>query len=309
MEKTNLLTLVIGLTVGIILTGSLLMPVLADTTTTENTFTNTGYFRYTEIDDTETYSYTFDEATFNKITVNGEDMTIWQPNNGLYNLSLVMIPDIGIIRYNASQSAYTSSQVVGIGTLSLANGYTVTFDNGTYTITNASNSSITGTYTKAYAPIPDGEYILKKSNDKAYLSDGSTIIGDSDFIAMGVTNVTAWNNGFQIVGTLSDYDVTVYNPSDNTFVISDVTDDKAAVANYNNLYTLSKIMFNITDSEDDTVDVDATYSYFLVPYQVNAELAQHLNAGEIALLNALPVLIIIGLVMVAVGAIALRRND
>ena len=42
---------------------------------------------------------------------------------------------------------------------------------------------------------------------------------------------------------------------------------------------------------------------------MTAELANHLTPGQIALLNAIPIMVIVALLMAAVGAVALRRAD
>lgn len=303
--KTYVLMAVSVITAAVVFGACL--PVFADTTQANDTFTNEGYLRYTEIDATESYTMSWDITTPEKVTVNGDDYEIWKNGDGTRNISILMVPDHGIVRYNHASSVYVATQVIGLGTLSLGNSYTVTLNNGTYTVTDAENTSITGTFTTAYILDPDGEYILKNSSDRAYLVSGSTIIADSSFIAMGVTTVTSWNNGFQITGTLADYDVEVFNPAVNTFVISDIADDKKEVNGYNDLYTLSKITFNVTDSNDADIDVDATYSYFLVPYEVTAERSVHPEGATLTLMELLPVLIGAGLLIGVVGAVIVRR--
>lgn len=303
MKKIIMISISAALVV-IVLAG-VLMPVLDDATATQDTFINDGYARYTEIGANESYTMSWDSTTPEKVTVNGDDYEIWKNGDGNRNISILMVPDHGIVRYNHGSSAYASTQIIGLGTLAISDSYTVTLDNGTYTITNSANTSVTGTFTTAYIVDPDGEYILKNSNERAYLVSGSTIIADSSLIAMGVTTVTSWSNGFQITGTLADYDVEVFNPAVNTFVISDVADDRQTVTGYNDLYTLSKITFNVTDSNDADIDVDATYSYFLVPYEVTAERAVHFTDGQNAIFGAIPIMLIAAL-LVGIVALVIR---
>ena len=63
----------------------------------------------------------------------------------------------------------------------------------------------------------------------------------------------------------------------------------------------------MTDSSENTSNL--TYSYFIVPASVTSELTNHLSNGEIAILNALPILIIVALVVMAAGALYLKRDD
>ena len=305
MEKTNLLTLVVTLTVGIILAGSLLMPVLSDATTTERTFTNDGK-SYIKTDSNGIYTLTWDPADPENAIVNGESFTIWSPEDGTKNISIVMIPEIGILRYNHGPNAgdFISIQAVGFA-YSFTQSFTLTYENGTYTFVGA--TTVTGTSDAIYAIGPNGDFVLKNPTDAAYVNPDSEIIG------MGVTTVTFWNNGFQVSGTADDIEVYVYNLGSGTsaIVTSDVESDYTVLSKYLDLSTIKQVTFTATatPTEGDPVVKDCTYNYFLVPYNVTAELSQHLDPAEITLLNALPILIIIGLVLAGVGAIFIRNRD
>ena len=72
--RTNVLTLIITLVVGIILTGALLGPVISDATETETTFTNEGgFFPMSEIlaTDSESHVLTWDGSNRGVITIDG----------------------------------------------------------------------------------------------------------------------------------------------------------------------------------------------------------------------------------------------
>ena len=306
MEKTNLLTLVVTLTVGIILAGSLLMPVLSDATTTERTFTNDGAF-YVEADPNETYTIEYDNTVANNtITVNGTDITLDR------DYTLVALEN-AILRLDSSSHKLdwngNGSYIVNINKLSLtiASGSI----SGTYTSTGDETAWPTMTYDKIYVISPTEQSLI--------MSDYSVPVkvkGDSELFAMGrtVLNDGGVNKQFlvQIVGSIDDgVDVTIANVStgvDIGAVITDLSINYTPVQGYNDLYTLTSITFKAATAENGQV-TNVTFSAYIVPATVTAELSQHLDAGEIALLNALPILVIIGLVLAGVGAIFIRNRD
>lgn len=308
MEIKTIITVVIAGMLGALVFG-VMLPIFAETTSADTTFTNEGlpYIRATAEDN---YRLVWDPATPEKATVNEEEYIIWKTGDGTKNISLIMIPDKGIIRYNmGSNGVLNSNQVVGLGTLNATNGFTFSYSNGTYTITNESQT-ITGTSTEIYAIGNGGNYVLKNPTDRSYLVENSEIFG------MGVTNVIAWNNGFQIEGDnfqidgeIDNIEVSTFSTGTATFTITNVADDLQMVNGYNGLYTLNKATFTTTGTpaEGDPVTVNATYNYFLVPAEVTAEKTNHPNGATTALMNLLPILIGIGLVIGIAGVVLARR--
>ena len=308
--KTNLLTLVVTLTVGIILAGSLLMPVLTDATTTEKTFVNDGYYRLSETDgetviiwDTANTPYT--------ITVNGVDFdlsTMGLTANMSYTIAFA---DDFLLRY-FPLGASSNMQIWGSSYSGLGVGQSVGVV-ATFTITSSgitlekSDGSATQTASHAgkyFAINKDGDYIMKKSDKTAYVLEDSSI-----FYAGGISTVGAGGNITSIYfeGSTEEIDYTVMRSgvsvSNSNVIYTDVSD-------YIGLVNLEKVTFTTTyETGGETYTNDQTYTYFLVPYEVTAELSQHLTPAEIALLNALPFLVIIGLVLAGVGAIFLRNRD
>ena len=304
MEKTNLLTLVVTLTVGIILAGSLLMPVLSDATTTEKTFTNSGAFNlgiFTP-DDEYTMVYT---ASDGKITVNDVDVPAFDVVNKSFS---IVSTDNFLARYGYASGNYFL-QCIGKDSTNnyFADGgvtVTITISSGDLSVNwvKADTTSVTKTvsFTEMYAIVPSvDDAIMKASSDTVYIK------GDSELYASGLTNVTAWNNMFHFEGTYDD-GITISSPSLPSATYDNIKWNIEAVDGYVDLYKLTSIEFDIHNSD---TTVHATYSYFGVPEKVTAELSQHLNTGEIALLNTLPILVIIGLVMAGVGAIFVRNRD
>lgn len=308
--KTNLLTLVVTLTVGIILAGSLFMPILSDATQTEDTLKNEGYFYMDKISSSDegTYTLSWSVSNFNTLVVNGVnvDASAW-PSTGVTVATdgQDWLIRSGTANYIGLQSMGSSGGTsIGVGGSS-TKSVDVTMTAGTITIVGTGNDNTTTTKTGTYTDLwlystEPTEYVMKKANKIAYIDN------DDTYLAMGVTTVTQWNTVIQVTGDYDSFDAEIVFP---TGVTTSTTDKDIIITEntkYINLYELDKLTFTVSDGTNST---DATYSYFIVPASVTAELSQHLDAGEIALLNALPILIIIGLVMLGVGAIFIRNRD
>lgn len=302
--KTNVLTLAITLTIGVILAGSLLMPVLSDATTTEKTFTNSGVFNYGIFTPDDEYTLEYD-ASDGSIVVNGETVPAFDAMNKTYS---IVATDNFIARFGQNSGGYFC-QCIGTDTNNnnfADGGLTATFtiSSGNLSLTWIKSDSTTVTKTvsfdEMYAIVPTAdEAILKVSTDKVYIK------GDSELYASGLTTVTNWTNIFHFEGTYTD-GITISSPNLSDATYDNIKWNIEPVAGYLDLYELTSIEFDITDND---TTVHATYSYFGVPSSVTAELSQHLAPGEIAILNALPILVIVALVVMAAGALYLKRDD
>lgn len=308
MEKMNALTLIITLVVGVILTGALLGPVISDATKTHETFTNTGAF-YVELDPADEYTIEYDAAeAANKVTIN--DTTIDVPNG--YTI-LALDNSILRIQDNTLQYKGAGSYIVNIikCDLSVSNG-TVT---GSYYLRDAPTTEVSWpstTYTKAYVASPtQQDYVMTVYNTT------SKMTGDSDIFAFGQTGfVTSGSTVLYLIkieGTIDDgVTVSILDRTTgvavSTATVEDLSINKTAVAGYVDLYDLTSITFKakILDTDNWT---NVSYSAYIVPSEVTAELSDHLTPGQISLMGAIPVMVIVALLMAAVGAIAYRRAD
>jgi len=296
MEKMNALTLIITLVVGVILTGALLGPVINDATTTEHKIINTGAYNLTDNDDDYTISYDptgkfvigdkeipFDTLPADAITIaSAKDMLLRFQNWAAQSYNLWLFID--------GKSPFV------IASSSSPSAVEVTFDDGALT----TNTTIEETYTSDDSVRifnPDGKYTMTIYNQPAtVLKDTTVIVGN------GTTQVNAWTNRFYIEGTAEDIEVT---PATG-ITVSNVTVNTTEISQYKDAVKLNSITFTATDG---TNTVDATYNRVIVPIEIDAELSQHLTPGQISLVGAIPVMVIVALLMAAVGAIALRRAD
>lgn len=305
MEKMNALTLIITLVVGVILTGALLGPVISDATKTEVTYTNEGYYRMAEIGD-ESISIVWDHTEPKQITVNDEVVDLIKvPTNKVVTIA---VTDETIIRYapvtsNTLIQVYSSAGYYGAG-VNDGTDMTITIGEGTLTADNGSGTTVTKTITSGYYASNNGKWIMKTDGETAFIHKDDSVV-----VLAGNTNVGDVTIGVYANGTINDglsFETFPVDGEAHVVTYGDVTFNYTDVTGYIDLVKLSNCQFDITC--DDTT-ATATYSYFLVPYEVTAELSQHLTPGQISLVGAIPVMVIVALLMAAVGAIALRRAD
>lgn len=309
--NTKLITIALTLVVGIILAGSVLMPVLNSATEKERTFTNQGYFTYDAVNENTDLTIDFDPATPGVITI-GEKTVTMPEENGNWT---ICGSENFTVRYVKTASS-TNLQCYG------SNGYIAGDPSATTTVLHVDvdatemtferNTSTTKTYsmgTHGFVINTDGNgaLMLKYANEKAY------VLGDSEVYLCGTTFVTGsgTNDFVGVFGYGSLDDGLTMNAfygtggGQNTISFGDVTATYEAVNGFNDLYQVDKFEFPLTQN---SATVTATYSYFVVPTEVTAERTAHLTDGQIALMGAIPVLVIVALLVVAVGVVA-RRND
>ena len=143
------------------------------------------------------------------------------------------------------------------------------------------------------------------------------MLGDSHIHAFGQTAMTTGGATttalIKIDGNITDgVDISILNPTTGeeyaTATIDNLSINATAVNGYLDLYDLTSITFKakILDTDNWT---NVTYSAYIVPASVTAELAVHATQDEIELLETIPVLITVGLIMGIVGVIAARRFE
>ena len=286
--NNKLITLAITLTIGVILAASLLIPVINTATATTDTYTNDGLIhleKYTAESDDITIAWTYE--TPNAITINDETLAL--PD--VEYLSIDMGND-WFVRYTRGVSmSYLATNASIVSTVADEGSLTITLSGGTITATDGVTTK-TNTYTEYLCITSDvnASYVMKKATDSVYLK------GDSEIIAYGVTSSYA----FKIVGNVTD-GVTISQIRGTTVEIDNETVNATADDSHIGLYKFTSVTFTYGDAT-------ATYNTVVVPKEVTAEKSEHLTDGQISLLGVIPVLVIVALLVVAVGAVA-RRND
>lgn len=297
--------LMVGLTVGVLMVSGFLWPVVSDATSTETKFVNEGYLRYTSIesDSAEEITVFWDHTDPKNIVVGENTLNLSTMNNW----TSIVFGDDWAIRYVTSADAVgttiqyigpTNSAYMGASDTDTVD-LTITLSAGTMSISNGTTTQ-TAAYTTAYYPDPNGTMTMKRSNESVYMLKDSSIIE-----ANGTTNVAGVGVGVHFKGTIEDgYDFTLYRNTNSTEV-SNVVSNYEAVSGYENLVSLASITFDMTPAGENATQ--ATYSYFLVPYEVTAEKSWHLDTMQIAMIGVIGTLGAIVLIAAAAGSI--RRLD
>lgn len=280
------------------------VPVIQETTSATDTFTNDGAF-YVEVEPNDTYTIEYDNTVANNtIIVNGTEITLDR------DYTLVALEN-AILRLNSSGHKLdwngNGSYIVNINKLDLtiASG-SIT---GTYTSTGDETEWPTMTYDKIYVISPTEQSLI--------MSDYSVPVkvkGDSELFAMGRTilNDNGVNKQFlvQIVGSIDDgVNVIISNVStgiDIGAVITDLSINYTPVQGYNDLYTLTSITFKAaTEIGGQTSNV--TFSAYIVPAEVTAEKEYHPDSTLSTVINLLPLIAGVGLLMFLIGEFLYTR--
>lgn len=297
----------ISVVVAVVLFATMLVPIIGEATTTERTFDNRtdALWQVDALDSDSVYTFEWDHTTPTIATVNGETVN-------LANGTLICATDSFLIRYGLDGTGYYLQSVPG-STFNLIvysagtnqGDVTIEISSGTITATivKGTTTTSTATFNEGWGIVADGAYVMKAPTQKAYVLDDSTVF------ALGLTTINGvWQNMFEIQGTVENVDVTQVYPDPATYTISDVVIHSVELNTYVELNQIESITFVATNIEDDSIVYNATYNYFIVPATVTAELSQHLNDTEGALVGIIPLLVIVGLV-IGVVAILGRRAE
>lgn len=310
ISSSKLTQAVVGIIVAVMILGIVLVPVLSQATETEKTFTNTGYYRMTEIT-AETdgeWAYTWTDSEPNIIYVNDEAYNMDVPSGLSY--SIIGASDGWVSRYINTANPYIQtmySNGVGSGGVGLKS-FECTISGGTaeFSLILSDDSTATKTiaYTTCYVLDKNGSWMMKNKDESAYM------LKDSEYFAIGVTASTGFPlNVFKIEGTIDDGATvtnTIHGSGAQTFTASNVVVVSSEVSGYNDLYSLDRITFTATNGTD---TINATYSYFLVPYEVTAELSDHPTPMMITLINVIPVFVVLAIILGVCGLFYYNRNE
>lgn len=298
MEGNNMkiLGIVIAAAVSIIVLGSVLMPVFNDVSDNSETFTNDGYVKLSLIDENTTASFSWDHTNPKVIVCNGvpvdmsaipEDMQI-----------SVVGADSFVVRYENLAGNLSRLICNGVGGQMLIissgeNNATMSINNGVFSVDFGSGVR-TKTLNNGYYVNALGDYVLKFTDSPAYVSDDTLVLAGITSPSQSVS-VAVFG-----IGTIRSMEIT---PTFQTgYTIKNIVINSEAVSGYDDLHKLSAITFKIVDDAT-SEEYDATYSYFAVPVNVVVHESGTLTDGQLSLLRAIPVMIIIGILMMVVGVI------
>ena len=297
--NTKLIGISIAAVIGIIVLGSVLMPILDDATVTQDTLDNTkdALGMIDKIDaTTDTYKLEFTHGS-STVTINETDTV------DLFAGTVVCQSDRFIVRYlsNGFLQLYTSSgSWANVGDANSVDTL-IEIASGTATIT-PSTSGTPGTVrtvtdlTECYVLAKTGNYVMKAPTQDAY------VLEDSQIIAMGLTN----NVGISIKGTVESVTISNFYPANQSHTFSNVIIDATEDGDHVDTYTINKITF---DGEYDGTTTSYTYNYFIVPAEITAEKTVHFTDGQNAILGAIPIMIIVAILLGVVALVVRSRLE
>lgn len=304
METKNVLSGIVSLTVVVICVAVIMMPVLADYTSTTRTYTNEGSYFIAPDGEDHTIVFGADAATVDGTTVEypegfgtgtsksttvafGEDWVL-RLVNGYTRLQLAGPPH-----------AYDAESLSSDGITASITGTTldVTINSTDYTLTDCQ-----------YYLAAEGEHVLCYN---PYVKEDTQIVGG--IYATGNTSDDVRYDLFEVVsGTIADgFTASVCraaiftSPSTTGNITSTFETNTETVSS--DLLKVNSIVQDVTFVDDSTAEV--TLTYLIVPETITYTNAEYLGSGNSALLSAIPVLVIVSLVIAAVGMLVVRNRD
>lgn len=310
----KLIPSIITILVAVIMTATLLVPILSEEASSEKTFTNDGYFRMAHYGTDTDVTIAWSAENPKTMIVNDVAVPI---NYNVEGGQVTIVADTNfIVRLNASNTMSYIAQTGGTHTA--IESATYVFSGGSASITNTSDgtpTTYTTTYEDIYVPSLNGEFVMKEFDKTAYVNE------DSEIFAFGLTRIknstgtiASPGAGFEFSGSIADgIEGRIWRGSDNVTVANEQI-NYTAVDAYVDLYKFDSITATATYHEtidDEPVDTDTqvTYNYLLVPYQVTSEKTQHLSDSVNSLIMIIPVLVICAILIVAVRMIYLNGRD
>lgn len=289
--KTNVLTLIITLVVGVILAGSLLVPVIDANKLKETENQEEGSFTYFATDKIGVGTYTVADSN---LSLNGELIGDRSAN--------ILSDKFRVIFYNGGLSFHdetSASNEIPIKSM------TINAD-GSYSYVSTSDVETTASDKIGWfmGVAPTGNYVM------GYETYTLEINSDSVIYATTVNTISdgtdSYNPGTYIInakGTKDNLDVSAgytwqsgaWTDSDVTVTLPTLTESSEGV------YTIdgnTRATLNL-EGNDNSVDllIFVPYNYYIIS-----------DGPANSLLGVIPILMIVGLVVVAIGAIILRRD-
>ena len=312
----QLVIVTVGLAVALVVVASVLIPVLDNSTKTDDTFTNEGYFRMTHYGTDTDIIMTWSADKPKIMVVNDVEVPI---NYNVSGGQVTVIADTNfLVRFNSTGSL-TWVGTAG-GSYGANESATFTFSGGEVSaslVANGSTQTRTSTYSDLYLPSLDGPYVMKDFDKPSYINS------DSDVFAYGLTRVKKADGaltpspgyGLEFKGSIDDGITSrVWRDGGSTSfaLLDDAQMNYEPSTSHLDLYSFTSITCTATftetvDGETVVTETPVTYNYLLVPYQVTAERAAHFDPAQIGIISAIPILIIVAILLFAVTVFIRNR--
>lgn len=303
MDLRKNIMMIVSVMVAVIIALSVLVPVIQDTSASEDTFTNEGFFYARALNSDSTDILEWDPANPTKLVINNVEVDTTTIDSSYSNVTVAFSNDwfirfaldtTVIYLYEADSEVSSSTDYASVSNektfnMTCLNGVaTITIGDATYNETIQGDGLIIS---------PDkADYVMKKSTTKAYVVGDSVVYGSGRTDrALGVQG-TSFNAMFK--ASVDEGVIPIaYSPNTYTVTDSSVTYTDIAGGTYVDLYELTDYKITITDG---TNSGTITYNQIFVPTEVNAERSVHVSTIEASLLGIIPLLVVIGIVIGAV---------
>lgn len=309
MDANNYIKMAVAFIVMALVAVSVVLPIMNAGAQTEKTFDNTAdsiaYFDKVGADDSITFVWDYTNPT--QATINGAQVDLPDPTDYYYGISILASEGFSI-RYYVSGSDYILQSLGGgqasgyYGNASIVSTSNLNLTITSTTITNNTSNKAFTTTGNTYVISDSGDYVMKNPDAAAYVLD------DSETLAIGLTVISG---SFVIMGWDSDVgadvEPVVYYPPTG-YTISGLEITSAEVNGYDNLSIFSKVDYVVTLDSDTTVNRAVTYSYFIVPASVTAEITNHPAGVELTIIQMLPVLFLVGVLLFTVSMFISNRR-
>lgn len=311
MEIGKLPMAIVGITIAVIVCAVVLIPVVQESTQAYDTFTNDGFFHANYLNTESTDVMTWDHTNPSVITINNVDIDTSTWDSSYNNVTLafsnkwfirfaldttvIYLYDVDTVPSSATSYASPTnekdfSMVCASGTA------TITIGTDEFVETIANDGLIIASETTA-------PYVMKKSTTNAYVLGDSLVYGSGRTDrALGVASTS--------VNMMAKADVddgcTLIGLSPNTYTVTTTEVTYTTVDNgHDDLYQLKNFKIGLTDGVNSGT---VTYNQIFVPSSVTAERSVHPDQTTTQLINVIPILVIIGIVMLAVGTMIYYRR-
>ena len=293
--KVNIVTLAITLTLGIILTGSLLMPTIESGAIKETNTQESGTFTYYATDEMDGQTYSIIDG---KIAYNGE---------ALGNTAIHLISDkFRVMFYNGTMTMYDSTMSINPAVKTL----TINAD-GSYTVVTTADATIESTENIEWFAGPctqdKANYVESLMPYLTGTIDPNSVIYGAFYGSVSDGNTTFGNTasiiGFK--GTVDDVETIGYvRPSGSPWTEGvSTTEFTISFDRETQTYSTSGMGAIVTVGDYTTTTASTAFSTY-IPLEYTAVADNPMND----LLKVLPVLVIISLVLAATGAIITKRD-
>lgn len=304
----KVISLVVGLTVGVLLMMGLVAPLVADHANETKTATNIGSYFTTPDEGEHTIVIDRDTITFDGKSCNYPDLSLYGSATAIIGedwfLRLELNTGNNLVSYIL---AGPPQQYVNLGNSSMG-ALTVTINGDGFTTTNLSTSSEVTRSNVTWFITDKSDYVL--SHDPYVLND-TAFVG----AIRNVSNLDLFEIVTGTINTPAEYETTpirMFNFTSSetgTFTSASYTVDLADVAG--DLKKLNQITEQLTTAyqTDGEVTKTITIDYVIVPASITYDNPAYVGSGSAALLKVIPLMVGICLIAFAAFAVRGRMND